>query len=497
VLIHVDIQFKCIKDRKNIAAMINVVSKEEHVVDIERYHRVIKERVRCYYAMLPFDTLPRMMVVQLMNTVVFYLNAFVWRKGVSNVLPPVTIIEGTVIDYYKHFHVVFGEFVQTFEGSDNTMNKRTIDAIALGPNGNLQGGIRCFSLSTGKILSRQACDVHILKWPDSAIHRINFINRKQKSVKGLKFGNRQNAIDAAVTGAEVGNNGDVNNDEEILSSEDEHADDVNGNREDEHEDEIGNSEDEHEDEINGNSEDEHEAEINDNVDADNSSPEDGDEGEESEVELVVQENSSRKDEDGEKTSQVESVALENRADEVDPLPTTRSRRTYKPYDWAKHFPETAHTQYREGAEGTWSRSYYIDNTSSMVKRLSTSMFYQDSYFREDIEETKLKSGNYSEVIECWDDKDQYQLYHKALDWLGFRQNDIVELSFKAQQWSVQQGIRKFGDEGKKSAMKEIKNLAVKNNCFGEVDYKSLSQEKKDKALPILMFKEKKYGWSYR
>jgi len=40
-------------------------------------------------------------------------------------------------------------------------------------------------------------------------------------------------------------------------------------------------------------------------------------------------------------------------------------------------------------------------------------------------------------------------------------------------------------------MKVIKNLAVKNNCFGEVDYKSLSQEKKDKALPILMFMVKK------
>jgi len=165
VLIHVDIQFKCLKDRKNITAMMNDVSKEEHVVDIERYHRIMKEQARCYYAMLPFDTLPRMMVVQLMNTVVFYLNAFVWRKGVSNVLLPVTIIEGTVIDYYKHFHVVFGEFVQTFKGSDNTMNKLTIDAIALGPNGNLQGGIRCFSLSTCRILSRQACDVHI----DSAI----------------------------------------------------------------------------------------------------------------------------------------------------------------------------------------------------------------------------------------------------------------------------------------------------------------------------------------
>ncbi len=57
----------------------------------------------------------------------------------------------------------------------------------------------------------------------------------------------------------------------------------------------------------------------------------------------MQENSSREDEGGEETSQVESVALENRADEEDPLPTTRSGRTYKPYGWAKHFPETAHT----------------------------------------------------------------------------------------------------------------------------------------------------------
>lgn len=52
-------------------------------------------------------------------------------------------------------------------------------------------------------------------------------------MKGLKFGNRQNGIDAAVIGAEVrhynsGNIGDINNDKENLSSEDEHKDDING-----------------------------------------------------------------------------------------------------------------------------------------------------------------------------------------------------------------------------------------------------------------------------
>jgi len=58
---------------------------------------------------------------------------------------------------------------------------------------------------------------------------------------GLKFGNRQNAIDAAVTGAEVrhyasGNNGNVDDDDENLSSEDGHEDEINGNSDDKYED---------------------------------------------------------------------------------------------------------------------------------------------------------------------------------------------------------------------------------------------------------------------
>ena len=127
-------------------------------------------------------------------------------------------------------------------------------------------------------------------------------------------------------------------DDNESNSVDEHEDEIN---EDEQEDEINdNSKDAAEAEINENSEDEHEDEINGNIDA--SSPEDEEDVEKSEVELVVQENSSKENEDGEETSQVESVALENRADEVDPLPTTRSGRTYKPYDWAKHFPEKLH-----------------------------------------------------------------------------------------------------------------------------------------------------------
>lgn len=36
-------------------------------------------------------------------------------------------------------------------------------------------------------------------------------------------------------------------------------------------------------------------------------------------------------------------------------------------------------------------------------------------------------------------------------------------------------------------MKEIKNLIIKNNYFGELDYDSLAQEMKDKVMPLLIF----------
>ena len=76
-----------------------------------------------------------------MTTVTFYVNAFVWQEGVSPTLPPVTIVEGLVVDYNKHFHVIFGEYMHTYKGTDNTMKNRTVGALALGPSGNLQSGV--------------------------------------------------------------------------------------------------------------------------------------------------------------------------------------------------------------------------------------------------------------------------------------------------------------------------------------------------------------------
>ena len=63
---------------------------------------------------------------------------------------------------------------------------------------------------------------------------------------------------------------------------------------------------------------------------------------------------------------------------------------------------------------------------------------------------------------------------------------ILGIFFKTDQHSIQKGIKKFCEKGKTLPMKEIRNLAVKNDCFGGVGYNKLSQEMKHKALPLLM-----------
>ena len=194
-VIHVDIQFKALLDREKLPVRTNIVSRGEHVPEIERYIRVLKERARCYFAILDeveIYTLPRQMVIHLMITVNFYMNTFVWRKGVSQILPPITIVTGLVPDFKKHFHVLYGEYCNTYEGTTNTMKLRTVGALALGPSGNTQGGVRCYSLRTGKILNRMTKDITIAKMPDEALGRLKYITKKEKAIKGLIFGNRNN-----------------------------------------------------------------------------------------------------------------------------------------------------------------------------------------------------------------------------------------------------------------------------------------------------------------
>ena len=73
----VNIKFKVIKNKGQLSATVNVVAKREHVLEMERFNRVIKEWTICYYTILPFNILSRSMVINPCVMVMFYINAFI------------------------------------------------------------------------------------------------------------------------------------------------------------------------------------------------------------------------------------------------------------------------------------------------------------------------------------------------------------------------------------------------------------------------------------
>ena len=58
------------------------------------------------------------------------------------------------MNYNRHCRLEFGEYIQTHEEHDNSLNPRTIGALALCPIGNVQGGYFFLSLTTGKVINR-------------------------------------------------------------------------------------------------------------------------------------------------------------------------------------------------------------------------------------------------------------------------------------------------------------------------------------------------------
>ena len=115
------------------------------------------------------------MVIYLVLTVTFYVNTFVSQHGVSQNLPPVTNLEGIALDNNLHFQVIFDEYTHVYDRTDNTMKARTTGAIALGPSGILQGGVRFYNLTPGKILHRTKEDYNRMKMRVYAIRRMKYI----------------------------------------------------------------------------------------------------------------------------------------------------------------------------------------------------------------------------------------------------------------------------------------------------------------------------------
>jgi hypothetical protein len=162
------------------------------------------------------------MILELINFLVLWLNAFPPSSGISKTYSPRTIMTGTTLDYNKHCKLPFGAYVETHEMNTltNTMKERTRAAICLGPTANFQGSDKFLCLITGRRITRkQFKELSIKKF---VIEAVEALAERDKQDGNLKFTDRygspytdlENATNQPTDGHAV-----VDNEEETESNE--------------------------------------------------------------------------------------------------------------------------------------------------------------------------------------------------------------------------------------------------------------------------------------
>lgn len=172
---------------------LNTVSRDEHVLEIERHIHTLKERCRATYNTLPFKKWPSRMVAELVYAMTFWIHAFPADDGASATISPRELVTGIALDSTKHCMIPYGAYVQTHEQHDNTMASRTIGAIALRPTGNAQGGHFFYSLSTGRRIVRN--NWAEVPMPADVIDRVTKM-AESKAVNRIVFGDCENVEEA-------------------------------------------------------------------------------------------------------------------------------------------------------------------------------------------------------------------------------------------------------------------------------------------------------------
>ena len=148
----------------NVGVVLNVISRDENVPEIQRHIRTIKVRTSAQYAIQSCITTSghRDDICQCIVS-----------RGISKTLSPHKFVTGGNIIYKKNCCLEFGSYVKTHESHDNSMLPQAIGAIALRPTGNNQGGHYFFSLEPGRRLNCSKCTS--LPMPSDVIKRVHEI----------------------------------------------------------------------------------------------------------------------------------------------------------------------------------------------------------------------------------------------------------------------------------------------------------------------------------
>ena len=165
----------------------NTTAAKEHVSEAERNIRTIKECTRGIIGTLHFEYIPRRLKMEIIYFVVLWLNAFPVKTGVSNVHSPRELLVRWKLDYAKHCRVLPGTYCEVHDEPlpSNSMTLRTHACIACRPTGNLQGSVKFYCLTTGRILKRRSWTA--LPMPDKVIDKVNRIGKSKRQGREFRF----------------------------------------------------------------------------------------------------------------------------------------------------------------------------------------------------------------------------------------------------------------------------------------------------------------------
>jgi hypothetical protein len=143
----------------HLGVNLNVCAPGEHIPEVERKIRTVKERVRAVITTLPFRAIPLIVTAHAVVFSVMWINFFPPKGGLSSTLSPQAIVTGLSPNAEKHCRIPFGAYAQVHVDntqSNNAMISRTVGAISLGPTGNIQGTYKFMSLLTGKLIKARS-----------------------------------------------------------------------------------------------------------------------------------------------------------------------------------------------------------------------------------------------------------------------------------------------------------------------------------------------------
>ena len=130
---------------------LNPTNADDHVPEIERNNRFLKERFRATFHSLPYKAIPVVMIRYLAILVARQANYFPAKYGISKFYSPRMLIERKPLIYERDCRYNFGAYIQANQPTTNTPQARTRDGIYLCPSTNSQGGHVVMALDTGKV----------------------------------------------------------------------------------------------------------------------------------------------------------------------------------------------------------------------------------------------------------------------------------------------------------------------------------------------------------